>query len=96
MLNNKLMQIQLYFLDRNFQLTQNAAIPGHNYEVMVGTVEDCKAACLAKYRCKSFDYYKINPNKCYLLDKNKKDVGGLTSNYNNNAYDHYEKFEKGK
>ena len=25
---------------------------------MNGTVDDCKAACLAKNWCKSFDYYK--------------------------------------
>lgn len=62
---------------------------------MVGTVEDCKNACLAKIWCKSFDFNK-NANACDLSDKNKEDVGGLKTNYNGNPYDHYEKIEEGK
>ena len=62
---------------------------------MDGTTGDCKAACLAKRWCKSFDYNK-NTNACYLSDKNKEDVGGLKTNYNGNPWDYYEKIEKGK
>ena len=83
------------FLGRNFKLTRNAAISGHNKEHMAGTISDCKAACLGKDWCNSFDYYK-NTNECDLSGKKKEDVGGLKTNYKHNPYDHYEKIEKGK
>ena len=57
---------------------------------MTGTIEDCKAACLTKPWCKSFDYYKSG-NECILSDKNQYDVGGLNTHV---SYDYYEKISK--
>ena len=78
-----------------FELTENAAISGHNKEHMAGTVSACKVACLAKSWCKSFDYNKKS-NECDLSDKNKDDVGGLKTDYPGNPVDHYQRMGQGK
>jgi len=67
----------------------NAAISGFNDVHLTSvTVDQCKEACCANTRCKSFDYHKRN-NACDLSFSSASAVGGLTTDYVGNPYDHY-------
>ena len=68
--------------------TPDAAISGHNVEVIAGDVAACQAACESRSYCKSFDYYK-REMKCDLSDMTAADVG-LRRDYVGNPYDHYQ------
>ncbi len=84
-------QAQTWALSK-FTRTLNAAIAGHNTERLTSvTTEQCANACIDASRapwCRSFDYYK-NSQQCDLSDKRASDVGGLTTNYPGDPYDHY-------
>jgi hypothetical protein len=74
-----------------FEATANSAISGYNNRNLVNvSVLDCKRFCIeeSQFYCKSFDYNKIE-RWCDLSAKSKEDVGGLTTNYPGNPYDHY-------
>ena len=74
-----------------YRRVTNAAISGHNRErVSNVTPSQCMATCNARSWCRSFDYYK-NDNACDLSDQTSASVGGLTTNYPGNPYDHYQK-----
>jgi len=70
--------------------TANAAIPGHNHVPYAsGTVDECKAACVARTTCKSFDYDNKS-NRCTLSDSTAGENGvRLRTDYTGNPYDHY-------
>jgi len=70
-------------------LTPNAALAGHNREVMYkATVEYCQAACLAASWCKSFDWTRAS-GKCHLSEDCAKDFGGVKTSYRGNPHDYY-------
>ncbi len=75
-----------------FERTANAAILGHNIELLTGvSPAACAEACTDVSRrdwCVSFDYIKES-NACDLSSKRAEDVGGLKTNYAGNPYDHY-------
>jgi len=67
----------------------NAAISGFNDVHLTSvTVDQCKEACCANTRCKSFDYYKRH-NACDLSFSSASAVGGLKTDYVGNPFDHY-------
>ena len=72
-----------------YDWTQNAALSGYNHRTLLDvSVEDCKVACCQTEWCVTFDYHK-NTNKCDLSRTRAEDVGGLSTNYPGNPYDHY-------
>ncbi|WP_374357182.1 PAN domain-containing protein [Chitinimonas sp.] len=77
---------------KQFSLSRDAAIAGHNTEQLRNaSPSDCAAACTALPRrawCRSFDYYKAQ-QACDLSDVRASDVGGLKTDYPGNPYDHY-------
>ncbi len=76
-----------------FVVTENAAVPGHNIEILDNrTPEECAEACLAEYAdwCVSFDY-DTDKDDCFLQDVRGEDVGGLTTH---SQYDHYSLFNR--
>ena len=72
----------------DFGLTPNAAIHGYDNEHMVGTVDECKAACCSKPWCVSFDYDK-RVSECDLSSANVFQANGLKTDYSNDPYDFY-------
>jgi len=78
----------------SFRKTGNAAISGHNTEVIAGdsdlseskNVVRCQEACCSRSWCKSFDITRAS-GKCHLSNKKETEVGGLT---NYASYDYYE------
>jgi len=75
----------------SFKRTENAAISGHNVELLSNVdPADCAVACLDDSRknwCVSFDYHK-EKRACDLSDKRESEVG-LKKNYSGNPFDHY-------
>ena len=71
--------------------TASAALSGHNDAKAYGTVDDCKAACIDRPFCKSFDYDK-DQRSCDLSDSSagRDGVASLRTDYPGNPYDHYD------
>jgi|GEM_PF-5784914 len=74
--------------DAEFEITENAGIPGYNEEILYDQhSESCKQACVDRSWCKSADFAR-DSGVCYLQPVAEQDVS-LKNDYSGNPYDHF-------